>query len=77
MINLKGRLQRLNQAVNPPGMARDDWEILRDLIQALSGANGIYTIEEVFKQMAAGVPPLEGLTISRVGDLGVQLTLPS
>ena len=77
MINLKGRLQRLNQAVNPPGMARDDWEILRDLIQALSGANGIYTIEEVFKQMAAGVPALEGLTISRVGDLGVQLTLPS
>ncbi len=77
MINLKGRLQRLNQAVNPPAMARDDWEILRDLIQAVSGANGIYTIEEVFKQMASSVPALEGLSISRVGDLGVQLTLPT
>ncbi len=40
MINLKGRLQRLNQAVTPPAQARDDWEILRDLIQAISGSNG-------------------------------------
>jgi len=77
MINLKGRLQRLNKAVNPPGQSRDDWEILRDLIHAVSGVNGIYTIEEVFKQMASGVSALDGLTISRVGDLGVQLTLPA
>ena len=77
MINVKGRLQRLNQAVNPPGQSRDDWEILRDLIQALSGATEISTIEEVFKQMASGVSALEGLTISRVGDLGVQLNLPA
>ncbi|MGH8100473.1 MAG: molybdopterin-dependent oxidoreductase, partial [Chthoniobacterales bacterium] len=34
MINGEGRLQRLNRAVRGPGQARDDWEILRDLIQA-------------------------------------------
>ena len=39
MINGKGRLQRLNRAVRGPGQARDDWEILRDLIQALLGGN--------------------------------------
>ena len=49
MINLKGRLQRLNRAVNAPGEARDDWEILRDLIHAISGSNGLYMIEDVFK----------------------------
>lgn len=75
MINVKGRLQRLNQAVQPPGEARDDWEILRDLIQAVSGQNGIYAIEDVFKQMAAAHAPLSGLTLSRIGDLGVQLNL--
>jgi NADH-quinone oxidoreductase subunit G len=75
MINLKGRLQRFNQAIQPPGNAREDWEILRDLIQAISGSNGIYTVDEVFKQMAAEVPALQGLTISRIGDLGVPLTL--
>ena len=74
MINVKGRLQRLNQAIQPPGQARDDWEILRDLIQLLSGTNGIYAIEDVFKQMAAETPALSGLTLSRIGDLGIQLT---
>jgi NADH-quinone oxidoreductase subunit G len=74
MINVKGRLQRLNRAISSPGKARDDWEILRDLIQAVSGSNGTYTIDELFKQMAAEIPALEGLSLSRIGDLGVDLS---
>jgi NADH-quinone oxidoreductase subunit G len=73
MINGQGRLQRLNPAVRGPGQARDDWEILRDLLQAISGGNGIYTIEDVFRQMSEAVPEFSGLTLSRIGDLGVQL----
>jgi len=73
MINGKGRLQRLNRAVVPPGQARDDWEILRDLIQECSGQNGIYTIEEVFAQMSQTIPELTGLSLSKIGDLGVQV----
>jgi NADH-quinone oxidoreductase subunit G len=74
MINTRGRLQRLNRAVASPGQARDDWEILRDLIQAASGANGIYAIEDVFKLMATEIPALTGLTLSRIGDLGIDLS---
>jgi NADH-quinone oxidoreductase subunit G len=74
MINVKGRLQRLNKAVNPPGAARDDWEILRDLILAVSGSNGLHSIEDVFKAMAAETPALEGLNLSRIGALGVDLS---
>ncbi|MEI8310514.1 MAG: molybdopterin-dependent oxidoreductase, partial [Verrucomicrobiota bacterium] len=73
MINVKGRLQRLNRAIQPPGQARDDWEILRDLIHAVSGSNGIGSIEDAFKQMAAETPALSGLTLSRIGDLGIQV----
>ena len=73
MINGKGRLQRLNRAVRGPGQARDDWEILRDLNQALSGGNGIYTIEDVFRQMGEAVPEFAGQTLSRISDLGVQV----
>src|SRR4030095_2732374 len=71
MINVKGRLQRLNQAVTAPGQARDDWEILRDLIQAISGSNGISGIEDVFKAMAAEVPEFAELSLSKIGDLGL------
>ena len=60
MINGKGRLQRLNRAVRPPGQARDDWEILRDLIQQCAGQNGIYTIEDVFAQMSQSVSEFAG-----------------
>ena len=80
MINRNGRLQRLNRAIRGPGLARDDWEILRDLIQAISGGNsesnsrsgGIYTIEDVFRQMSEATPEFAGLTLSRISDLGLQ-----
>jgi NADH-quinone oxidoreductase subunit G len=79
MINGKGRLQRLNRAVRGPGEARDDWEILRDLVQAISGENaernarvgGLHTIEDVFRRMSEAVPEFAGLTLSRISDLGV------
>jgi NADH-quinone oxidoreductase subunit G len=73
MINLKGRLQRLTRAIQPPGTARDDWEIIRDLNQQLTGSNGIYLVEEVFRQIAEAIPDLQGLSLSRIGDQGVEL----
>ncbi|MEZ5387309.1 MAG: molybdopterin-dependent oxidoreductase [Prosthecobacter sp.] len=73
MINVTGRLQRLNKAVKAPGNARDTWEVLRDLIVALGGGNGLHTIEDVFKRLAAEVPVLAELTFSKIGDLGVQV----
>jgi NADH-quinone oxidoreductase subunit G len=73
MINGDGRLQRLNRAVRPPGNARDDWEILRDLLQALGGSNGLYMIDDVFRQMSAEIPGFRDLTVNKIGDLGVQL----
>ena len=74
MINGEGRLQRLNRAVRGPGAARDDWEILRDLLQALGGGNGIYSIEDVFHQMSEALPSMAGLSLSKIGDRGVQVT---
>jgi NADH-quinone oxidoreductase subunit G len=73
MITGKGRLQRLNRAVRPPGNARDDWEILRDLLQALGGSDGLFSIEDVFRQMSAEIPQLAHLTLSKIGDLGVHV----
>ena len=75
MINANGRLQRLNQAHLPPGLAQDDWEILRDLRGQTTGGNGIHSIEDVFNSMAAKVPALNGLTLRKIGNQGVQLAL--
>src|SRR5213595_2393301 len=73
MINGEGRLQRLNRAVRPPGNARDDWEILRDLLQAVGGGDSLLSIEDVFRQISETVPQFAGLSLSKIGDLGVHI----
>jgi NADH-quinone oxidoreductase subunit G len=73
MINGKGRLQRLNQAVRPPGNARDDWEILRDLLQAVGGGDSLSSIDDVFRRISEAVPRFAGLSLSKIGDLGVHV----
>jgi predicted molibdopterin-dependent oxidoreductase YjgC len=76
MINYRGRIQRLNQAIQAPGDARTDWEILRDLHLAATDQNGLYTIEEVFKLMASENAVLTGLNLGKIGDLGMSLEIP-
>ena len=72
MVNLSGRLQRLNRAIEPPLHAHDDWEILRDLTAAITGeSSGLHLIEDAFKEIAASVPAFEGLTLSKIGHQGV------
>src|SRR5262249_35599861 len=73
MVNGKGRLQRLNRATRPPSNARDDWEILRDLLQAIGGGDSLHSIEDVFRRMSETVPQFAGLRLSKIGDLGVQI----
>jgi len=72
MVNINGRLQRLNRALSAPGHARDDWEILSDLIKG-AGGEGASSLEDLFKQMAGETPALAGLNLGKIGDLGVTL----
>jgi len=73
MVNGKGRLQRLNRATRPPGNARDDWEILRDLLQAIGGGDSLHSIEDVVRRMSETVPQFAGLSLGKIGDLGVHI----
>lgn len=73
MINATGRLQRLGKAIDIPAGAKDDWEIIRDLTLAVSGQNGLYTLEDVFKLMAGEISEFSGLSWSKVGDEGIPL----
>jgi NADH-quinone oxidoreductase subunit G len=72
MVNLGGRIQRMNQASMAPGQARDDWEILRDIAEAIDGNSvTIPSIDNAFKKLAEAVPALENLTHARIGEQGV------
>ncbi|MEO0445897.1 MAG: molybdopterin-dependent oxidoreductase [Verrucomicrobiota bacterium] len=73
MINAQGRLQRLNAAISVVGQCRDDWEVLRDMRAQVTGTNGLYGVDEVFRAMAKEIPDFEGLSLGKIGDLGVPL----
>jgi NADH dehydrogenase/NADH:ubiquinone oxidoreductase subunit G len=75
MINVRGRIQRLNRAAPPPASARDDWEILNELLASL-GATRYTDVAAVFAAMAQRHAPLRGLTLSRIGDLGQPIEAP-
>ncbi len=74
MINVTGRLQRLNQAIQPMGNAKEDWEIIRDLILAISGEkNDMFMIEDVFKLISSTIIEFNGITFSKIGTLGLPI----
>jgi NADH-quinone oxidoreductase subunit G len=75
MVNITGRLQRLNQAILPPEGVMDDWEIIRDLVAALDhNEPARHLIEDIFTEIVDDVEELEELTLSKIGDLGIQVT---
>jgi predicted molibdopterin-dependent oxidoreductase YjgC len=73
--NVKGRVQRLMKAVEPPGAARPEWEFLLELTAHVTGEALPSTIEGLFNRMAAEVPTFHGLTWAALGDAGATVPL--
>jgi NADH-quinone oxidoreductase subunit G len=74
-VNVKGRVQRFMQNIQPKGDARPEWEFLHELTHNVTGSNGFSSIEGLFNQMAAEVPAFQGLTWAALGDLGVTVAI--
>jgi len=76
LLNFQGRLQKSEQAIQGPGEARPEWQILSQLLKLLNGPH-FTSPGEVFKQMALEFPFLSGLSYSRLGSLGHVVLNPS
>ena len=74
MINVAGRIQRLNKAIEPIGDSRSDWEICRNLSEGL-GCDCVRVIAcptpmSVLDEMAQEFEPLNGITWGNIGNEG-------
>ena len=74
MINVTGRIQRLNKAIEPVGEARPDWDILRQLTELL-GCDCPRVIAcpspmIILEEMAQEFEPMKGLTWGNIGNEG-------
>ena len=76
-INVCGRIQRLNRAIEPLGQSRDDWSILRDLCVALGceceSLKALTASTQIVPLMAAEFAPMAGLTWGSIGNEGKQI----
>ncbi len=76
MINVTGRLQKLNAACSPPADARDDWGIISDIILAISGEAPEQTplsIDQLSEIISNTIPQLSGKTLGSISELGEAL----
>ena len=78
MVNVTGRIQRLNRAIDPLGEAKADWEILAALLRECCGdlpgaAAHATSAQEVLDVMAAQIEELNGVSWASIGNQGQQI----
>jgi formate dehydrogenase major subunit len=71
-INAERRIQLVQPAIEPPGGARTDFEILTDVSRALGHDMGFETPEDAMREVAALTPHFAGVTYERLGRRGLQ-----
>jgi NADH-quinone oxidoreductase subunit G len=74
--NFERRVQRLRQAVPPPGDARPRWELTAGLLERLGRPLAAATSREVFSLLAKETPAFAGLDYRAIGSRGRALPPP-
>jgi len=77
-VNSDRRVTRVRRAVDPPGMARQDWEVLSDVARRMGYPLKTYQDEsEIFDEIAAVTPIMAGISYDRIEQEGIQWPCPT
>jgi formate dehydrogenase major subunit len=71
-INAERRVQLVQAAIDPPGEARTDFEIITALSRAMGHDMGLATPEEAMREIAELTPHFAGVKYERIGRRGLQ-----
>ncbi|MEX2705037.1 MAG: formate dehydrogenase subunit alpha [Candidatus Freyrarchaeum guaymaensis] len=80
MTGIDRKVQRINKAVEPPGEAKPDWQILCDLAKVMGYGEyfNFNSTEEIFEEIRKCVPQYHGITYERLKKAGgIQWPCPS
>ena len=75
--NTERRIQRIRKAVEPPGEARPDWQIVCQVSTAMGYPMSYEDAGEIFDEMASLTPSYHGMSFERVDKVGLQWPCPS
>lgn len=71
------RVQMVRKAVNPPGSARSDWEIIQDLSNRMGYPMNYASTAEIMEEIASLTPIYGGVTHDRLDGDGLQWPCPT
>jgi formate dehydrogenase major subunit len=75
--NTERRVQRVRKAVEPPGEARTDWEIIADLSTRMGYPMKYAKPRELWTEIRQLTPSYAGITYERIGRQGIQWPCPN
>jgi len=75
--NGERRIQRVRQAITPPGQARPDWRVLCDLMAAMGAPQPFEHPSEIMDEIAQVAPSFAGVSYARLDPFGLQWPVPS
>ncbi|MDX2054507.1 MAG: formate dehydrogenase subunit alpha [Polyangiaceae bacterium] len=75
--NGERRIQRVRKALEPPGEARADWQILCELMAATGYPQTFQHPSEIMDEIAALAPQYAGVAYARLDHEGLQWPVPS
>ncbi len=71
--NTERRIQRVRRAINPPGKAKADWEILMDIMNRLGYSKKYMNTSDIMDEIASLTPSYGGVNYKRLEDpMGLQ-----
>ena len=75
--NTERRVQRVRQAVNPPGEAKDDWWITCEIAKRMGYDMSYANSREIFEEICRVTPSYAGLTYDRIDAEGIHWPCPT
>src|SRR5512143_3260237 len=75
--NTERRVQRVRHAVNPPGEAKRDMQIIMELSKRVGYEMRYAHTVEVFREICRAWPAMEGMSYARLQDGGLQWPCPA
>ncbi len=74
--NTERRVQRVRKAVDAPGQAKQDWEILCEIARKMGYEMSYENSQDIFKEIASVTPSYKGITWDRIDKIGIHWPCP-
>jgi formate dehydrogenase major subunit len=75
--NTERKVQRVRKAVDPPGQAKDDWQITCEIASAMGYEMAYESSEEIFDELASLTPSYKGISYPRIEQEGIHWPCPT